>query len=298
MPRLQKQNGFRKEWSFMSTAHQQSPRVWFITGISRGFGRELAMAALTDGDSVIGTTRTGESDLSSNQLSVLRLDVSRAEDVSAVVTKAWTIHGRIDIVVNNAGFGLLGAVEEVDEAEARTVFDTNFFGTFCVIHAALPLLRAQSRGHILNVSSIGGFSGTPGYGLYNASKFAVEGLSEALSQELKPFGVHVTIIEPGSFRTGFLSGNSLQRSRRVIAAYASTSGKTRATAEARDGRQAGNPALGAKAIISVTRAAKPPLRFVLGADALERVHVKLAQVANDLETWRATTVTTAFRESA
>jgi NAD(P)-dependent dehydrogenase (short-subunit alcohol dehydrogenase family) len=282
----------------MSTAPQQNRRVWFITGISRGFGRELAMAALADGDSVIGTTRNGMSDLSSGQLSVLALDVSRSEDVALAVTKAWAIHRRVDIVVNNAGFGLLGAVEEVDEVEARKVFDTNFFGTLHVIHAALPLLRAQASGHILNVSSIGGFTGTPGYGLYNASKFAVEGLSEALAQELKPFGVHVTIVEPGYFRTGFLSGNSLQRSGRIIPAYASTSGKTRASADARDGRQAGDPALGAKAIISVTRAAKPPLRLVLGADALERVHVKLAQVANDLETWRSTTVVTAFRESS
>jgi NAD(P)-dependent dehydrogenase (short-subunit alcohol dehydrogenase family) len=165
-----------------------------------------------------------------------------------------------------------------------------------VIHAALPLLRAQSGGHILNVSSIEGFTGTPGFGLYNASKFAVEGLSEALAQELRPFGVHVTIIEPGYFRTGFLSGNSLQRSGRVIEAYASTSGKTRASAEARDGQQAGNPALGARAIVSVTRVAKPPLRLVLGADALERVHTKLA-LANDLEKWRSTTVSTGFRES-
>jgi NAD(P)-dependent dehydrogenase (short-subunit alcohol dehydrogenase family) len=281
----------------MSTDQQQNPRIWFITGISRGFGRELAMAALADGDWVIGTTRNGSSDLSSNQLSVLALDVSRADDVSAVVSQAWATHRHVDIVVNNAGFGLLGAVEEVDEAEARRVFDTNFFGTLHVIRAALPLLRAQSSGHILNVSSIGGFTGTPGFGLYNASKFAVEGLSEALAQELKPFGIYVTIIEPGYFRTGFLSGNSLQRSAHVIEAYASTSGKTRAGAEARNGRQAGNPALGAKAIISVTRAAKPPLRLVLGSDALERVHMKLAQVANDVETWRKATVSTGFRES-
>jgi NAD(P)-dependent dehydrogenase (short-subunit alcohol dehydrogenase family) len=282
---------------FMSTAKQQNPRVWFITGISRGFGRELALAALADGDSVIGTTRNGKSDLSSNQLSVLTLDVSHAQDVSAAVTKAWAIHGRMDIIVNNAGFGLLGAVEEVDEVEARRVFETNFFGTLHVIRAALPLLRAQSRGHILNVSSICGFTGVAGFGLYSASKFAVEGLSEALAQELKPFGVHVTIIEPGYFRTDFLSGNSLQLSERVIQAYALTSGKMRASAKARDRRQASNPALGARAIVSVTRAAKPPIRLVLGADALERVHIKLAQVANDLETWRKTTVATRFRES-
>jgi NAD(P)-dependent dehydrogenase (short-subunit alcohol dehydrogenase family) len=281
----------------MSMPPYHHARVWFITGISRGLGRELALTALTNGDSVIGTTRNGKSDMSSPQLSVFTLDVSQGEQVPAVIEKAWAIHGGIDIVVNNAGFGLLGAVEEVNEAEARKVFETNFFGTFHVIRAFLPLLRAQGSGHILNVSSIGGFTGTPGYGLYNASKFAVEGLSEALAQELKPFGVYVTIIEPGYFRTGFLSASSLQRSARVIEAYAPTSGKTRASADARNGRQAGNPALAAKAIVSVTRAATPPLRLVLGADALERIHVKLAQVANDVETWRSTTVVTGLQES-
>src|SRR5215469_6569912 len=233
----------------MSAAQQQNLRVWFITGISRGFGREMALAALAEGDYVIGTTRNGKADISSDRLSVVALDVSRAEDVAAAVAKAQAIHSHIDIVLNNAGFGVLGAVEEVEESEARRVFDTNFFGTFHVIQAVLPLLRAQGHGHILNVSSIGGIAGATGYGLYCASKFAVEGLSEALASEIKPFGIHVTIIEPGYFRTDFLSGNSLLRAGRVIEAYASTSGKTRATADARDGRQPGDPALAAKAII-------------------------------------------------
>jgi len=276
----------RDEW--------QHPRVWFITGVSRGFGRELAQAAISDGDFVVGTTRNGESDVKSDHLSILQLDVTRTDDVTATLAKTWAIHGRIDNVVNNAGFGLLGAVEEVGEPQAKEVFETNFFGTYRVIHAALPYLRSQGRGHILNVSSIGGISGTPGYGLYNASKFAVEGLSEALAHELKPLGIHVTIIEPGYFRTGFLSGNSLQRADRVIDAYAATSGKTRASADARDGKQAGDPALGAKAIIAATRAAHPPLRLILGADAIDRVLAKLMQVHNDLETWRDTSVNTAF----
>jgi NAD(P)-dependent dehydrogenase (short-subunit alcohol dehydrogenase family) len=146
----------------------------------------------------------------------------------------------------------------------------------------------------MNVSSVGGISGTPGYGLYNASKFAVEGLSETLAQEPKPFGIHVTIIEPGYFRTGFLSGNSLQRAGRVIDAYAATSGRTRASADARDGKQAGDPALAAKAIITVTRAGNPPLRLILGADPIDRVLAKLTQVREDLETWRPTSINTAF----
>jgi len=282
----------------MSKNQQSNPRVWFITGISRGFGREVALAALAEGDYVIGTTRDGKSDVSSDRLSVLALDVNQAKDVAAAIAKAWAIHNRIDVVLNNAGFGVLGAVEEVEEQEARKVFDTNFFGTLHVIRAVLPLLRGQGHGHILNVSSIGGIAGATGYGLYCASKFAVEGLSEALASEIKPFGIHVTIIEPGYFRTDFLSGNSLLRAGRVIEAYASTTGKTRATADAKDGRQPGDPALAAKAIISVTRATEPPLRLILGADALEGVRTKLAQVTHDLETWQATTISTAFPQSA
>ena len=281
----------------MSTHHQSNPRVWFITGISRGFGREVALAALAEGDYIVGTTRDGKSDLSSDRLSVLALDVSQAKDVAAVIANAWVIYGRINIVLNNAGFGVLGAVEEVEESEARRVFDTNFFGTFHVIHAVLPFLRQQGQGHILNVSSLGGIAGATGYGLYCASKFAVEGLSESLASEIGPFGIRVTIVEPGYFRTGFLSGNALLRAGRVIEAYAETTGKTRATAAARDGRQPGDPALAARAIISVTRAAQPPLRLILGTDALEGVRAKLAQVSEDIEAWKSITIDTAFHES-
>ena len=249
------------------------------------------------GTTFVGTTRDGKSDLSSDRLSVLALDVSQAKDVAAVIADAWAIYGRINIVLNNAGFGVLGAVEEVEESEARRVFDTNFFGTFHVIHAVLPFLRQQGQGHILNVSSLGGIAGATGYGLHCASKFAVEGLSESLASEIGPFGIRVTIVEPGYFRTGFLSGNALLRAGRVIEAYAETTGKTRATAAARDGRQPGDPALAARAIISVTRAAQPPLRLILGTDALEGVRAKLAQVSEDLETWKSITIDTAFHES-
>jgi NAD(P)-dependent dehydrogenase (short-subunit alcohol dehydrogenase family) len=209
----------------MNDNQDRRPKVWFISGISRGFGRELALAAIEQGDSVIGTTRNGQSDLdtSTGRLNVFALDVTHRQDVACVVAKAWETHGHIDIVVNNAGFGLLGAVEE--ESQARQVFETNFFGLLSVVQSALPRLRAQGSGHVINISSIGGFAGFPGYGLYSASKFAVEGLSEALAAELQPLGIHVTIVEPGYFRTNFLSCNSLQRASRVIEAYAATSGK-------------------------------------------------------------------------
>jgi NAD(P)-dependent dehydrogenase (short-subunit alcohol dehydrogenase family) len=272
-------------------------KVWFVTGISRGFGRELASAALEQGDIVIGTSRNGKSDLNATpeRLHVFALDVTQPQDVVRVVNEAWKIAGRVDVVVNNAGFGVLGAVEEVEEQQARDVFETNFFGVLSVIRAALPLLRAQASGHIINISSVGGFVGFPGYGLYNASKFAVEGLSEALASELKPLGIYVTIVEPGYFRTNFLSGSSLQRAGRVIQAYASTSGKTRESADERDGRQPGDPAQAAQAILAVSRAQNPPLRLILGADAVERVRAKLKQVAEDLETWESTSVNTAVR---
>ena len=281
----------------MSKDQKSTPKVWFITGISRGFGRELATAAIAQGDSVIGTTRNGQSDLevASGRLSVFALDVTNPQDVRSVVAKAWRIHGHVDIVVNNAGFGMLGAVEEVEESQARQVFETNFFGLLSVVQAALPHLRAQASGHIINISSIGGFTGTPGYGLYNASKFAVEGLSEALAAELQPLGIHVTIVEPGFFRTNFLSGNSLQRANRVIEAYATTSGQTRESADKRDRQQPGDPALAANAIITVTQSPNPPLRLILGADAVARVRAKLAQVAGDLEAWESVSVNTAIK---
>jgi NAD(P)-dependent dehydrogenase (short-subunit alcohol dehydrogenase family) len=256
----------------------------------------LALAALEQGDVVIGTSRNGKSyiDAAPDRLHVFGLDVTHPQEVISVVTQAWKIAGRVDVVVNNAGFGILGAVEEVEEKQARDVFETNFFGPLSVIQAALPHLRAQSGGHIINISSIGGFVGFPGYGLYNASKFAVEGLSEALASELKPLGIHVTIVEPGYFRTNFLSGGSLQRAELVIQAYASTSGKTRENADQRDGQQPGDPALAVRAIIAVTRAGNPPLRLILGADAVDRVRAKLAQVAEDLEAWKSTSVNTGY----
>jgi pyridoxine 4-dehydrogenase len=279
------------------TNEEQKSKVWFITGVSRGFGRELASAALEEGDLVIGTTRNGQSDLEapSDRLRVFALDVTHSKDVVSVVNKAWQVHGRIDVIVNNAGFGVLGAVEEVEEALARQAMDTNFFGTLSVIQAALPHLRGQGSGHVINISSIGGFAGFAGYGLYSASKFAVEGLSEALAAELQPLGIHVTIVEPGYFRTDFLSGSSLKRAKQTIDAYADTVGKTRQAAEQRDGLQQGDPALAAKAIIRIARAQHPPLRLILGADAIKRVQAKLTQVRDDLNTCRTTSVNTAYR---
>jgi NAD(P)-dependent dehydrogenase (short-subunit alcohol dehydrogenase family) len=186
--------------------------VWFITGVSRGLGKTIAEEALSRGDLVIGTSRNGKSDIKAppEQFRVLSLDVTDEAKVYTVIEKAQEIFGRLDIVVNNAGYGLLGAVEEITTPEAKGVFETNFFGTLNVIQAVLPTLRAQRSGHIVNISSVAGMTGIPGCGLYAATKFAMEGLSESLSHEVAPYNVRVTIVEPGAFRTEFLSQQSLK----------------------------------------------------------------------------------------
>ena len=181
---------------------------WLITGISRGFGKQLSEELLKNGHHVAGTTRNGLSDLRHANLTVFKLDVTNPEDVHAAVLDIVETVGPIDVVVNNAGFGMVGAVEEVSPDEARHVFATNVFGTLNVIQAVLPSLRDQRSGLIINFSSVGGMAGSAGFGIYNATKFAVEGMSEALALEVKPFGIDVMIVEPGYFRTEFLSAES------------------------------------------------------------------------------------------
>jgi NAD(P)-dependent dehydrogenase (short-subunit alcohol dehydrogenase family) len=196
-------------------------------------------------------------------------------------------YGRLDVVVNNTGYGLLGAVEEVEGSQARQLFDTNFFGSLNVIQAMLPLLRSQRSGHIVNISSVGGFTSVSGGGLYSASKFALEGMSEALAAEVAPLGIRVTIVEPGAFRTDFLSASSLHQATRVIDDYAASSGKILEHFAQLEGKQPGDPVLAAKAIIEVVGSPKPPLRLVLGPDALERIRTKLKQVAEELDEWES-----------
>jgi len=206
----------------------ESQKIWFVTGISRGLGRELAKAVLARGDVVIGTTRDGDAGLQSlsHRLHVLPLELPSADQARAAIVTAHALHGRLDVILNNAGYGLLGAIEEAGAAEVRRVFDVNFFGPLQVIQAALPFLRAQRRGHIVNMSSIAGLAPMPGSGIYAATKFALEGLSESLAQEVGPLGIRVTLVEPGAFRTDFLSEHSVHNASGSIAAYGETSGKT------------------------------------------------------------------------
>lgn len=206
-----------------------------------------------------------------------------------------TSFGRIDVLVNNAGFGLVGAVEELGPDEYRPMFDTNLFGLIEVTRAALPLMRRHGGGRIVNLSSVGGFTGRQGFGLYNAGKFAVEGLSEALAEELAPFGIKVIIVEPGAFRTSFL-GRSMVTGASRLAAYDATSGATRDFSLANDGAQPGDPRKGMAVLMQAILAKQPPLRLPLGRDALARIDGKLTAVAADLATWRALAEETAHDE--
>jgi NADP-dependent 3-hydroxy acid dehydrogenase YdfG len=274
-------------------------RVWFITGSSAGFGRALAETVLAHGERLVATARHPEQlqDLIArypDHLLTLPLDVTNEQEIRAAVAQAVERFGQIDVLVNNAGYGLFGAVEEADDAEARQIFDTNVFGLLNVTRAVLPIMRKQRRGHILMLSSLSGVVGTMGMGMYDATKFAVEGLSEALAQEVAPLGIHVTLIEPGLFRTSF-TGRSLKVTQRQIEDYAQTSGMVIGwTKQNIDGQQPGDPARAAQAMIKITEVAQPPLRLVLGADALDMIRKKLAGMTQELNAWEATTNATAF----
>jgi NAD(P)-dependent dehydrogenase (short-subunit alcohol dehydrogenase family) len=275
------------------------PLVWFITGTSQGFGRELVRAALQRGDSVVATSRNPQSVTSAfpaaeNKLLAVSLDLRDEKNISSVLEQAVAKFGRIDVLVNNAGHGLTGAVEEASDAEIMSVYETNVFGLMRVTRAILPHLRKQKSGHIVNLSSIGGLVGLPGWGIYNSTKFAVEGLSEALAVELAPLGIGVTIVEPGPFRTDFLGG-SLTATAKVLPDYKETAGQTRAATSQRNGKQPGDPALAADAIVKAVTSPKPPLHLLLGSFAYERFTTKLDAIRSEMETWRETTLGTDFK---
>ena len=273
-------------------------RVWFITGASRGFGLEIARQVIARGDALVATARDPhqvERNLAGNGASalLLALDVTDEKQARATVEKAVARFGRIDVLVNNAGRGLLGAVEEATGEEVRAVFDTNVLGLLTVTRAVLPVMRRQRSGRILNLSSVGGFASSPGWGVYCATKFAVEGLSEALHAELAPLGIAVTVVEPGAFRTDFLDASSLHRVIQEIDDYtAATPGRTRSWADETNHAQLGDPAKAAAAMIMVATSADPPLRLQLGSDCVARVEAKLSQVARELDRWRALALST------
>ncbi len=266
------------------------PKIWFITGISSGLGQALAAAVLQQGDFVVGTFRKAEQVENFNaqhkgQGLGLLLDVTDAVAIEAAFSRIEQAFGRLDVVVNNAGYGFAGAVEEASMAEIRAVFETNVFGALQITQRALPIMRRQQSGHIVQISSGAGFKATPGFGIYNATKFALEGFSEALADELRPLGIHVTIVEPGPFRTRFAAG-SLFSAARQIEDYAATAGVFRQRMASIDGRQEGDPAKAAAAIIQVVNAAEPPLRLPLGRIVLSNMEAKLDSVRKNMEEWR------------
>jgi NAD(P)-dependent dehydrogenase (short-subunit alcohol dehydrogenase family) len=277
-------------------------RTWFITGASRGLGLATARVALERGDAVIATARDPRSVEAalppSSRLLTLALDVADQEQVNAAVEHAVARMGRIDVLVNNAGRGLLGAVEEASAGEIESLFATNVFGLVGATRAVLPVMRRQRSGRIINISSVGGFRAAAGWGLYNATKFAVEAVSEALALELAPLGVSVVVVEPGLFRTDFLDGSSLHRTERVLDDYAPTVGATRVRAEALNHAQTGDPARAAAAIYTVATIGDPPLRLQLGADAVAAVEAKVGRVMRELEEWWALSLSTGYDDRA
>jgi NAD(P)-dependent dehydrogenase (short-subunit alcohol dehydrogenase family) len=271
-------------------------KVWLITGIGRGLGHALAKAALARGDLVIGTTRRGEqpAGLAADNLTVLPLEITDRDQIAHTAAAALARHGRLDVIVNNAGYGLLGSIEASTPAEVDRVFAVNFFGPLALIRAALPRLRAQRRGHIVNISSIAGVAPTPGAGLYAATKSALDAMSYSLAQEVAPFGIWVTVVNPGSFRTEFLSNRSVLRTSRSIDDYAVTSGRAVDGLLTKDGRQLGDPDRGATAIMEAVESDEPPLNLVLGSDALDRARGRLDRFEEDLIRWESLTLSTDF----
>ena len=271
-------------------------RTWFITGVSRGLGRAIAQAALTEGDTVIGTVRDTAPDLASGpgKLHVVTLDVTDGEAVDRAVGQAFARAGTIDVIVNNAGYGLLGALEKATDAEARRLFEVDVFAPFRIIRAALPHLRAQRSGHIINVTSIAGRAPGAGSALYAAAKYALEGLSASLAQEVRPFGVKVTAVAPGAFRTDFLSSHSIRKSEGEDVAYAASVGRIMSGCGAMAGKQIGDPDRAAQAILDPVRAEQPPIHLLLGTDALRRAREKVDSVIEEMDRWEDVTRGTDF----
>ena len=269
-------------------------KVWFITGCSTGFGRELAKEVLASGYRAAVAARNTDdvkdiTDAYPDTAIPVKLDVTKADDISAAVTQITEKFGQIDVLVNNAGIGYFGAIEESEEEEVRRMFEINFFGLANVTKAVLPLLRKQRSGHILNVASIGGLVGFPAVGFYNATKFAVDGYSESLSKELAPLGIKVTVIAPSGFRTDW-AGRSANNSKIVIDDYKETSEANKNSIRGYSGNQPGDPVRAAKAMIKAVESENPPLRLLLGEAALKGARNKIELLKKDFDTWAEVTV--------
>jgi NAD(P)-dependent dehydrogenase (short-subunit alcohol dehydrogenase family) len=280
---------------------QDHALVWFITGCSTGFGREIAKQVLARGWRAVVTARKPEETQDivaghEDDALALPLDVNDKEAIARAVQAAEDKFGRIDVLVNNAGYGYLAAIEEGEDDEVRAMFETNVFGLIALTKAILPGMRARKKGHIVNFSSIGGLVSFSTTGYYHATKYAVEGLSESLAQEVSPLGIKVLIVEPGPFRTDW-AGRSIKQSKTRLLDYEQTAGKRRAETEARSGNQAGDPVRGAQAIIKAVEAKDTPLRLLLGKLALDLAYKKLATQKANFDAWAETTRSADFPEA-
>jgi len=274
-----------------ATKGSNMSKTWFITGATRGLGADIAAAALKAGDRVVATgrQRAAVSDRlgpDTDRLLSLSLDVGDAAQAQAAVAAAVERFGAIDVLVNNAGYGHIGFFEESTAADVEAQFATNVFGLLNVTRAALPEMRAARRGHVFNLSSTAGIRGIAAGSLYCATKFAVEGFSESLAHELAPFGIHVTIVEPGPFRTDFLTPESLKFAATEVADYDARRAEMRASFEQRNGKQAGDPVRLAAAIVTLANEAAPPLRFAAGAMAVQAMDAKVVAMKTELDRWR------------
>ena len=277
-------------------------KVWFITGTSSGFGRILAEEILAKGDKVVATARKPEVladlvDKYPDTARAVKLDVTNLEDVKNSVGEGIKEFGRIDVLVNNAGYGLVGAIEEAGGEQIKQQFDTNVFGAVNVIREILPILRAQQSGHIVNISSVVGISAFPSFGYYSATKFALEGLSEALAAEVAPHGIKTTIVEPGPFYTGFSSKSVNFGDNLLPEVYPSTGELTGAFSEF-DGPNAGDPVKAVKIIIEAVESENPPFRLPLGLMAFENIEAKLERVKEEIAVWRTRAINTNFDAAA
>lgn len=278
----------------------ENNKVWFITGASKGLGLELAKKLLAEGFKVAATSRSEASLIAalgntSENFLPLEMDLVDEKSVKNAIEKTVNHFKTIDVLVNNAGYGLLGTLEELTDAEARKNYEVNVFGLLNVIRHTMPILRENKSGHIFNISSVGGYYGEfPGWGIYCSTKFAVAGLTESLSAEIKPFGLHATIVYPGYFRTDFLKDSSLLLPENPIAAYKNVRESESAHKDDINGNQPGDPVKLAEALIKVSQDQNPPLHLFLGEDAFNMANQKIASVQGELESWKSVSVSTGF----
>ncbi|MEN5087866.1 SDR family NAD(P)-dependent oxidoreductase [Sphingobacterium faecium] len=275
-------------------------KVWLVTGASKGLGLSLVKKLLKEGFRVIATSRNKHALIQelgdvSDLFLPIEVNLSDNEDVKNAIATSITHFGKLDVIVNNAGFGQIGTLEELTDEEARSSFDINVFGSLNIIRNAMPYLRQHKSGHIFNIASIGGFSGGfAGWGIYCATKFAVAGLTESLAEEVKGFGIKGTVVYPGYFRTDFLAKGSVQTPQHTIAAYEAARQSEQAHLNDIDGHQPNDPDKAADALIAISKSENPPVHLFLGSDAYDIVYKKLDILTNDIEQWKSYTLSTAL----